>query len=210
MARSGRPTKLNPQFSALIIEVMLTGATHKDACETAGIGESTLYRWLEQGKSNLKRHKIYKDFRDDYKKAEAHMRNLALGSVRQAIKGVRGAEGTPGVAPDWRAGAWYLERRHGFNKSGRAAAQLRPAGPEGETQDARLVRGLEELYEEARSYNQPDKAANILVTLNEVKKALGEEEDSTPETKAEVIAALANVPVELLNAAIAAKEEEDG
>ena len=45
MARS----KLNPETQTKITQALRAGNYRKAACRHAGIGESTLYRWLEQG-----------------------------------------------------------------------------------------------------------------------------------------------------------------
>ncbi len=50
--RPGRPSKLTPQTMALILAAIKCGAPNKVACAAAGIGESTLYQWLEKAKAD--------------------------------------------------------------------------------------------------------------------------------------------------------------
>ena len=48
----GRPSKLTPEVQATIVHVLSDGNTRKAAAEYAGVGYSTLRRWLRAGRDN--------------------------------------------------------------------------------------------------------------------------------------------------------------
>ncbi|MBZ0293357.1 MAG: hypothetical protein K8L99_12390 [Anaerolineae bacterium] len=48
-----RPTKLTKTIQNKLIKVIKTGATIKDACTYAGVGESTFYKWQSIGNAIL-------------------------------------------------------------------------------------------------------------------------------------------------------------
>lgn len=93
-----RRSKLNKERQARLCEALRAGNTRAAAAEYAGIGTSTLYRWLDRGEAQQRG--AYRDFWDAVKKAEAdaEVRNVAL--IQRAANG-----GT------WQAAAWWLERR---------------------------------------------------------------------------------------------------
>lgn len=96
--RRGRASKLTPEVQARIVKALEAGCYFDAACEGAGIGESTGYRWLERGEAG---DAGYREFREAVKRAEAVAEAGALAAIRSAYQG-----GT------WQAAAWYLERKH--------------------------------------------------------------------------------------------------
>jgi transposase len=48
----GRPTKLKPEVVRRLVEGIDVGMYRRDAARYAGIGRSTLYRWLERGEAD--------------------------------------------------------------------------------------------------------------------------------------------------------------
>jgi transposase len=108
--RTGR--KVTPATDVRVerlIEALKAGNYLEHACDYAGIGKSTVYRWLDRGQQEAEnieqglkpdRHeKQYVELWDAIKRArsEATVRNVAL--IQQAAR-----NGT------WQAAAWWLER----------------------------------------------------------------------------------------------------
>ena len=62
-AKIGRPCRLTPTVRAKILEAVAAGATRENAAEAAGIGETTLHRWLRRGKREKGGH--YWQFRQE-------------------------------------------------------------------------------------------------------------------------------------------------
>ena len=94
---TGRPSALTPEVQRRLCDAIAAGNTRNDAAEYAGVGESTLRRWLAQG-----RHRRSGKFRAllaAVKKAEADavVRNVAI--IQKA------------AATSWQAAAWWLERK---------------------------------------------------------------------------------------------------
>lgn len=92
-----------------VCEALTAGNTRRAACAFAGIGESTLDRWLDR----------YGDFGEAVKKAEgdAEVRNVAI-IARAAQTGT------------WQAAAWWLERRYPHDY-GRTVQQVEHTGAGG-------------------------------------------------------------------------------
>jgi len=95
----GRPSKLTPETQKLFVDAIAAGNYVATAAELAGIGQSTYYRWLEQGKTATRGR--YREFWDAVKKAEAQAEAVRVARIARA-----GGEG------NWQADAWYLERRY--------------------------------------------------------------------------------------------------
>jgi transposase-like protein len=133
---AGRQPKLTAKRKDLIIELLSKGATDKDACAAAGIDDSTLYRWLQEGKEGKTPEKS--EFYESVTRARADARLVAIESVRlgmlpnltksettETIRETRlNRKGQPysyekvvsrrtltDQPGDWRAGIEYLKRR---------------------------------------------------------------------------------------------------
>ena len=105
----GRPTKLTPETQQLIIQSLSVGATHRLACQYAGIDEDTFYTWMDKGH---KGHAPYAEFAEQVKKTEGRAATGWLAKIEAAAN-----EG------NWQAAAWKLERRYP-NEYGRQIIQL--------------------------------------------------------------------------------------
>jgi transposase len=91
-----------------IVEALKAGEYAKVAAEAQGVDESTYYRWLQRGEAAAKaadngkpvdaKELGYADFLVKVRRAEAEAEQAAL-------RRVQGSE-------DWRATAWFLERRY--------------------------------------------------------------------------------------------------
>lgn len=99
-----RPTKMTPQTIKMLCEAIRMGATYDLASQYAGIAPSTLYAWMAKGRKQEGGEFV--ELLEDIKRAEGKgaIANLAL--IQKSAK-----EG------DWKASAWILERRHGYNKA---------------------------------------------------------------------------------------------
>ena len=94
----GRPSKLTPEVQDRIVQAIQAGNYLEVAAQYAGIGTTTLYRWLQQAEDPTA-DDMYRQFRDAVESARsaAEVRNVAL--IQKAAN-----DGT------WQAAAWYLER----------------------------------------------------------------------------------------------------
>jgi len=114
-----RPTKLTPELQENIVMAINAGNYSKVAAEMVGIGETTFYRWMEEG-AKPDGKKEYREFRESIKRAEAQAEVVSVARIRQAAN-----EGT------WQAAAWYLERKHGDRWGRNDKVRQEISGPEG-------------------------------------------------------------------------------
>lgn len=84
-----RKSKYTPELVKDIYDVIRTGGTDYDACIFAGIDQATFYRWLHE-KS---------EFNEQVTRARVE------GKIQRIARIKKHGE------HDWRADAWYLERR---------------------------------------------------------------------------------------------------
>lgn len=108
-AKPGRRQLLNAQTQERIVTAVRAGSYLDDAAALAGIGRSTLFLWLAEGRAAQQKAEAGQkltdretsclDFLDavESARAEAQLRNIAI--VQKAAN-----EGT------WQAAAWFLER----------------------------------------------------------------------------------------------------
>ena len=108
-----RRTKLTPEVQRRIVQAIKLGSTYALACQYAGISRATFFRWMAAGRQNHSPAK--REFPDAVKEAEGGHALQTLATIHRAAK-----DG------DWKAGAWLLERRHGYTRDGKAS---RPAPP---------------------------------------------------------------------------------
>jgi transposase len=118
-----RQTKLTPKVQEIIVSAIAAGNYAETAAQAAGIGKTTLYRWLEQAEDENADH-IYRDFRDAVEKAKAEAEERDLKVITQAAH-----DGS------WQAAAWKLERRtpHKWGRVNRTEI----SGPEGKPVEVR-------------------------------------------------------------------------
>jgi len=96
-----RKLKITQETTDKICLAIRAGNYAKVAAEMAGIGETTYYRWLEEGQK-VGASKVYREFWESIKRAEADAEVAAVALIRQAAN-----NGT------WQAASWLLERKHG-------------------------------------------------------------------------------------------------
>lgn len=95
----GRKTKLTNEIQEQICKYVRLGIPLKFAAEACGIGERTIYYWIERGKKSTRGK--YLQFLQSIKKAEAEsiIKDVAI-LEKSAHEG------------SWQAAAWKLERRY--------------------------------------------------------------------------------------------------
>lgn len=138
----GRKTKLTPETQERIIAAVRAGATMEAAAGAAGIGESTLYRWLQEaaqpGAPRWKR-----EFREALQRARDELEvRLVAGSVLKAALGGYVVKRVTRVRPDGtqeteeqfapadgRVGLEVLARR--FRDRGWGRTPVEVSGPNG-------------------------------------------------------------------------------
>ena len=101
-SRMGRPSKLTPELSNRIVKAIQAGNYAQVAARHAGIGESTFYRWLQQGQADAEanRKTSFRDFWEAVKRAETTAEIQAVGILQRAMRN------------NWQAAMTYLERRY--------------------------------------------------------------------------------------------------
>lgn len=107
----GRPSKLTDDTAARIVDLVRAGNYLKIAALAAGIGETTLHRWLADGAAAQTRadqdepltpdQEKYRAFRESITRAQAAAESGAVIAWRRAFTG---------DDPDWRAARDYLAR----------------------------------------------------------------------------------------------------
>jgi transposase-like protein len=84
-----RPPKYNEQRAQRVLEAIRAGATRRAAAGHAGVDDATLYRWIER----------YASFATLLTRVEDDVEVRCTATILQAS------------LEDWRAAAWWLERR---------------------------------------------------------------------------------------------------
>jgi transposase len=102
----GRKTKLTEAVQQELYNAIAGGNTHETACALAGIATSTFYEWINKGEKA--KSGAYNNFYDQIRKAEALAEAKRIEIIRKAGEG----KGVFEDKPDWKAAAWYLERRY--------------------------------------------------------------------------------------------------
>lgn len=138
----GRRAKLDEETVAKLAEGALLGMTRDLQARYAGIGKSTLQRWLAQGRKAKTGR--YRDLWDRLKEAEGLAAAQALSVIRQSKQ--------------WQAQAWFLERVHGYRKNG--PAELAKEEALELADDETRVERVERQLREVRSANRSALAAN--------------------------------------------------
>lgn len=112
--KAGRRTKYTPDTIKAILDAIKVGGSDVDACAHAGISQDTFYEWMNS-KS---------EFSEQVTRARTDGKLARIGRIVQA-----------GVKGDWRADAWYLERRWPEEYAQQLVIKVAPA-------DLELVRSM--------------------------------------------------------------------
>lgn len=124
----------NPEVKRKLLEAIRSGATYEIAAKYAGIGRSTLHRWLAAGRAG---DPDYLELAQAVDEAESQGAVQCLALIRKSAMG-----GT------WQAAAWLLERRYP-DQYGRTVQRVEHTGLEQMT-DEEIERELDRLAEERR------------------------------------------------------------
>ena len=95
----GRPTKLNPDTQAKIVQAITVGTTYELAAQYAGVHYDTFNNWMNKG-SEAKTGDFF-EFFNAVKEAEGRAAVGWLAKIEKAA-----SDGS------WQAAAWKLERRY--------------------------------------------------------------------------------------------------
>ena len=122
----GRPAKLSPKIQKIIIKCIGLGLSYQKAAAAAGITRQTLRSYIKKGQKA--RSGKYLNFFNRLQKAETEGERINFQKIFDAAVGgqeikhikeiyngnkiVKEISTTQKSAPDWRAAAWILERRH--------------------------------------------------------------------------------------------------
>lgn len=87
-------SKLTGSFIREFTGYVSVGLSNLDACKATGISESTLYKWLQEPRSDAEQELF-----ESLEKARADRKAFHLRNIMKAAK-----DGA------WQASAWYLER----------------------------------------------------------------------------------------------------
>lgn len=93
---AGRPTKYTRAIGEQICKLVRSGVSVEAAAQSQGISKATVYSWREQGFNGKE---LYADFATALDKAQADIEARLTLNITHRAK------------DDWRAAAWYLERR---------------------------------------------------------------------------------------------------
>lgn len=92
----GAHTKFTPAIGDSICELVSLGVSLEAAAESKGVCRRTVYNWRDAGRSGKR---LYVKFADDLEVAQSQ------AEVAQTLNVIKAG------SHDWRAAAWYLERR---------------------------------------------------------------------------------------------------
>lgn len=95
---NGRPSRFTDDVKKKILWALKIGNYRKVAAEYAGISDRTLISWLSRGRDQMEGDP-YHEFYLAVLEAEQTAEVRALGIIQQAAQ------------KDWKAAAWYLERK---------------------------------------------------------------------------------------------------
>jgi len=114
-----RPSKLTEDVKRRFLTSIRAGNDKKVAAAMAGISESTLYSWIEQGKRSDAEPEFL-EFLELLTQAEAEAEVAAVARIQQAAQNGR-----------WQASAWWLERKYGERWGRNDKIRQEISGPDG-------------------------------------------------------------------------------
>jgi transposase-like protein len=119
-----RPTKLTPAVREKIVQAVAACSSYRAAALYAGVADSTLRSWLARGRAEQGATKRVRGEAPYVELVASLERAAAIAEVRAAGQIAKAGE------TDWRAMAWFLERRDP-ETFGPPAARLEHTGPDG-------------------------------------------------------------------------------
>ena len=128
-ARKGRPPKvLDADRVNRLVAALRMGAYMDAAARHAGIGESTLYRWLDRGRAEATRVEDGADPSDDETPYRELWESVEKARAEAEVRHV-GIIATAAQNGTWQAAAWWLERTRPQKFGRRLATEV--SGPDG-------------------------------------------------------------------------------
>lgn len=114
---AGPKPKLTKALIETIEKSLTSHNTKKTTCEMVGIGQTTFYRWLEEGE--LARSGLKRELWESVKRAQSISKTILVNQIAKD--------------PNWQAKAWLLERMHPeeFGRQQRVEMTGRNGGPIG-------------------------------------------------------------------------------
>ena len=114
-----RRLKLTPALQDRLCNMLMQGGYLNRAALACGIGESTLYRWLQlgeervEGGKRIKPKRQFREFKEAVERVQAMIEQLHVQNIRQgAFEITKGPNGeTIIITKDVRASMWFLERK---------------------------------------------------------------------------------------------------
>jgi len=201
---SGRPTKLTPALHNAIVEKARRGANYEGCARAGGIAPSTLYNWLERGRSSAVKNAPFKLFLEAFIQARSAHELTMLAAIEAAATG----KGPYSEKASVKAAFWMLERAYGYNRSGAGALARTPA-PKNETPEQENLRVLQRLFDDGQALGlSPDRALPLWDALQAAKAAMGLAAD-TAQSQEEIVGSLATIPTAILEAALAKAREDE-
>lgn len=128
----GRPSKFTPTVRKVLIDGITAGLTYKHVCQIAGIDYESFNNWRKIGEAlDEPDDEGYFDFFVALTRAESNASLSMMATIRKVAQGykikrpftdragriVTDRDGNPvliddEILADWRASAWWLERRY--------------------------------------------------------------------------------------------------
>lgn len=119
----GRPTKFTPDIRKALVDAITAGLTYTHACQIVGIDYTTFNLWRNKGQVLTKADAAgYFDFFNALTRAETNASLTMMATIRKVAQGYKkksvfmGRDGPvtydDEIPADWRAAAWWLERRY--------------------------------------------------------------------------------------------------
>lgn len=99
--KTGRPTKLTPELQRKVVRGIRLGLSLEQAALAAGIGETTLHRWISEGAEDSQ----FREFRESVREARAKRTAKLLKHVWRSMEDK--TTGTTLQRGDWKA-AWKV------------------------------------------------------------------------------------------------------
>ena len=123
--RHRRPTVLTPELQEGIIAALNAGCYLEPAAARVGVSKNTLYDWVRRGVRE--KTGMYAEFSDAVEKAMAAAETAGIARIRQA------------AGEDWRAMAWWLERRYQTKWGRKSAIKVTDFGETPDEQSAAIM-----------------------------------------------------------------------
>ncbi len=108
----GRPTTLTPETSEIIVQAVRLGAPLEMAAKYAGVGERSLFRWVEDGKASEDDENIYRQLWHQIEQATAENCLRSLQRLQQAAEGEKDGLGEWIRKPEWKVDMELLARKY--------------------------------------------------------------------------------------------------